>query len=199
MKSVRPTQWGADSAADRAAPRAHIAPLKGLPMNPELQALNQRIEASIRRIPDCLSRYPEGASVRAEFARIFSLCVGGTESHTGMYALLPMHLSLLTDPHLFVVPGGFLVLDHPTRACEHEWWLVGCNGLRVHSTPMWWSLYEDRHPRVIVSPHKGESVHLSAMLNRLTNEGFHGPFGQKPRLEVSRPGTGPVRSLASCA
>lgn len=165
----------------------------------DLQEFNRRIEASINRIPDSLSSHAEGVSIRAEFARIFGLCIGGTESHTGMYALVPMHLSLLTDPHLFVVPGGFLVLDHPTRACEHQWWLVERNGLQVHSCPAWWSLYELRHPRVIVSPHKGESVHLSSMLNRLTNQDFHGPFGQRPRLEVSRLGTGPVRSLASRA
>lgn len=168
----------------------------------ELREFNQRIESCIRRTPDGLSRHPEGASIRAEFARIFGRCIGGTERGTGMYALLPMHLSLLTDPHFFIVPGGFFVLDHPTRSCEFNWSfdLDDRRGrIQVHDAPTWWSLYENRHPRVIVSPHKGESVHLSAMLNRLTNEGFHGPFGQRPRLEVSRPGTGPVRSLASRA
>jgi len=166
-------------------------------MNPELQAFNQRIEASIRRIPDCLSRHPEGASVRAEFARIFGLCIGGAEEPTGMYSLLPMHLSLLTDPHLFIVPGGFVVLDHPTRPGEFDWSfdLDGRRGVQVHDAPAWWSLYENRHPRFIVCPHKGETVHLSAMLNRLTHEGFHGPFLQRPTLELSGPSTGPFQSL----
>lgn len=167
-------------------------------MNCELQEFNRLIEASIRRIPDSLSSHAEGVSIRAEFARIFGLCVGGTEIHTGMYALLPMHLSMLTDPHLFIVRGGFLVLDHPTRACEFNWALDledRRGRIQVHDAPTWWSLYELRHPRVIISPHRGESVNLSAVLNRLTNEGFHGPFLQRPTLELSGSSSGPFQSL----
>jgi hypothetical protein len=170
-------------------------------MNLELQAFNQRIEASIRRIPDCLSRLPDGASIRAEFARIFGMCIGGMERPTGMYSLLPMHLSLLTDPHLFIVPGGFIVLDHPTRSGEFDWSfdLDGRRGVQVHDAPAWWSLYENRHPRIIACRHMGDEFLLSAMTNRLTREDFHGPFEMRPTLVVVGPSTGPFRSVASRA
>lgn len=166
-------------------------------MKSELQEFNQRIESAIRRIPDRLSSQPEGESIRADYARIFGLCIGGTERHTGMYSLLPIHLSLLTDPHLFIVPGGFLVLDHPTRSCEFDWSfdLGDRLGVRANSAPAWWSLYENRHPRLIVFSHKGESVHLSVMLNRLTNQGFHGPYLLRPTLEPNGLSTGPFQSI----
>jgi hypothetical protein len=164
----------------------------------DLQSFNQRIESAIRRIPDRLSSLPEGESIRADYARIFGLCIGGMERPTGMYSLLPMHLSLLTDPHLFITRGGFVVLDHPESPSEFAWAFELSSqwrNIHVHDTATCWSLYENRFPRVIVCPHKGESAHLSVMLNRLTNQGFHGPFLRRPTLVPSGLSTGPFQSL----
>ena len=163
----------------------------------ELQSFTQRIESAIRRIPDTLSNHPEGASIRTGFALAFGMCIGGAERPTGMYALLPLHLSLLTDPHLFIVRGGFMVLDHPEVQSEYEWAFRQGDRpvVHVHDAPGWWSLYENRYPRVIACPHKGDQVMLSGMLNRLTREDFHGPFLRRPTLEPNGLSTGPFQSL----
>ncbi len=74
-----------------------------------------RIKSSIVRVPDRLSTV-DGEATRAEFARIFGKCIIGREDTECTYLLtLPFQAALLTDPILYAVGGGFIVLDHPTQ------------------------------------------------------------------------------------
>ena len=78
------------------------------------------IQDSINRIPDRLST-PEGEDVRSEYAEIFGrVIIGHQNKEGGLYLNLPFQASLLTDPVLYIVAGGLLVLDHPTRSGASE-------------------------------------------------------------------------------
>lgn len=135
-----------------------------------------RINDSITRIPDRLSN-SKGEEIRAEYARNFGLGVLGHEQKDGaLYMALPFQTALLTDPVLYIVAGGMLLLDHPTRDGAYEF----AFGERAHVIylPQHWSLYESRIPRIITCARKRENVPVGWMVNRLTAHNFHGPFAK---------------------
>jgi hypothetical protein len=140
-----------------------------------------RIQDSITRVPDRLSN-PKGEVTRAEHARIFGWGLLGHEQKEGwQYLTLPFQTSLLTDPVLYLIAGGLLVLDHPTRSGASEF-AFGKHA-HVHNLPRHWSLYENRHPRTITcirkgEIQKGEKYDLGLLINRLTEGNFRGPFAK---------------------
>jgi hypothetical protein len=150
-------------------------------MNQEFTLTLARINDSILRIPDRLSS-PKGEAIRAEYSRIFGMGVLGYEhKEGGLYLTLPFQISLLTDPVLYIVAGGLLVLDHPTRSGAGEF----AFGERAHviDLPRHWSLYESRFPRAIACVRKGEirkgeKYRLDLLINRLTEGSFRGPFAK---------------------
>ena len=157
-------------------PAHHFAhQLKALMTN-EFTLTIARIQDSIQRIPDRLSN-PVGEDARAEFARIFEQSIIGHEQKEGgLYLALPFQVSLLTDPVLYVVAGGLLVLDHPTRRGASEF--AFGDRAHVHDLPRQYSLYENRYPRIITCPRKREEIQLSYLLNRLSAYDFFGPFAK---------------------
>ena len=160
-------------------------------MTHELQELDRRIERAIARIPDRLSNNA-GERVRRDWAREFARCLGAAVMPVRHFALLPFHLHLLTDPVLMRLPTGYLVLDHPLTAEQFSW---AFNIGWVHDCPTWWTLYGDRHPRLIVVSDRGKSLSVTDKLNRLSREGWHGPFEAPPSWSVVGPPTGVLRSL----
>jgi hypothetical protein len=163
----------------------------------ELAELDRRIEAAIRRVPDRLSR-PKGEHIRADWAREFVRLLGGEVMPARMFALLPIHLHLLTDPLLLRLRTGYLVMDHPEGADEFDW-AFELDTLRsfiqVLSCPRWWSLYENRHPRLIVVPDKGAALPVAELITRLADRGWHGPFEAPPTWEAVGPQSDLLRSL----
>jgi hypothetical protein len=87
----------------------------------------------------------------------------------------------MTDPHLFRLYTGFLVLDHPQTAREFEDYIYS-KRVRVHDIAKWHALYENRHPRLIWIPDKGNILTVADMINRLRD--CHGPFEARPRWET---------------
>jgi hypothetical protein len=144
-------------------------------MTNEFSLTIARIQDSIKRIPDRLST-PQGEDVRSEFARIFGQVIIGHQYEGGLYLTLPFQASLLTDPVLYVVAGGLLVLDHPTRSGESEF----AFGEHAHIIDLnrKCSLYENRYPRIISCPRKREEIRASWMMNELMYSGFFGPFAK---------------------
>ena len=135
-----------------------------------------RIQDSIKRIPDRLST-PEGEDVRSEYAGIFGrVIIGHQNKEGGLYLTLPFQVSLLTDPVLYIVAGGLLVLDHPTRSGASEF-VFGESAHIIDLNPKC-SLYEDRFPRIITCPRKREKIEASYMVNRLMACNFFGPFAK---------------------
>lgn len=135
-----------------------------------------RINDSIKRIPDRLST-PKGKAVRSEFAEIFGRAIIGHENKDGsLYLTLPFQASLLTDPVLYIVAGGLLVLDHPTRSGASEF----AFGQTAHIIDLNCksSLYENRFPRMISCARKHETIESSCMVNRLMACNFRGPFAK---------------------
>ena len=146
-------------------------------MNNEFTQTLARINDSIMRVPDRLSN-PVGEDVRSKFAGIFGQCIIGHEQEEGgLYLTLPFQTSLLTDPVLYIVAGGLLVLDHPTRRGASEF--AFGDQAHPHHLPRHYSLYEKRYPRMISCPRKREEIWASYMLNRLTACGFFGPFAKE--------------------
>ena len=136
-----------------------------------------RIQDSIKRIPDRLST-PEGEDVRSEYAEIFGrVIIGHQNKEGGLYLTLPFQASLLTDPVLYIVAGGLLVLDHPTRSGASEF----AFGKRAHviDLPRHWSHYENRFPRIITCASKRDQIEASYMVNQLMACGFYGPFAKE--------------------
>ncbi len=85
-------------------------------MTSEFSLTLERINASFIRIPDRLSN-PKGEAARAEYFKIFGSCIfGHHQEEGGLYLSLPFQTALLTDPVLYIVGGGLLVLDHPIRS-----------------------------------------------------------------------------------
>jgi len=145
-------------------------------MHNEFTLTLARIQASITRVPDRLSS-PKGEHVRSEYARIFGDCIAGHEhKEGGLYLALPFQTSLLTDPVLYIVAGGLLLLDHPTRSGESEFAIEE----RAHVIDLnrKCSLYENRYPRLISCPRKAESVEASWMRDKLMSLNFKGPFAE---------------------
>ena len=165
-------------------------------MSDEFAELDRRIERAIVRIPDRLST-TNGERIRADWADAFARVLGGAVVPVRMFAFLPFPTALLTDPLPIQVCGGLLVLDHPKN--DHEFdsaFQLGVHRGRVqaHPCPRWWSLYDKRHPRLIVCPDPGEAVQLSDLLNRVGNT-WHGPFEAPPTWSVVGSQSGPFRSL----
>ncbi len=145
-------------------------------MNNELALTLARINNSITRIPDRLSNQ-KGETIRAEYARIFGMSVlGQQEREGGLYLTLPFQTSLLTDPVLYIVAGGLLVLDHPTRSSASEF--AFGEHAHVHDLNRRWSIYENRFPRIITCARKHEEIKASYMVNRLMACDFRGPFAK---------------------
>ena len=146
-------------------------------MNNEFSLSLALIQASITRLPDRLSN-PKGEALQAEYAHIFGDCIAGHEyKEGGLYLALPFQASLLTDPVLYIVAGGLLVLDHPTRSGASEF--AFGDRAHVHDLPRHWSIYENRHPRIITCSRKLEEIQASCMVNRLSAYEFHGPFAKE--------------------
>ena len=133
------------------------------------------IKSSIVRVPDRLSTV-DGEATRAEFARIFGKCVIGREDTTYLLTL-PFQAALLTDPILYGVGSGFIVLDHPTQSGQYGFAIEDC--AHVVDLPRKDSLYEDRYPRIIVCARKREKIEVAIMLNRLMQCEFRGPFAKE--------------------
>jgi hypothetical protein len=136
-----------------------------------------RINDSIKLIPDRLST-PKGEDVRSEFAEIFGRVIIGHENKDGgLYLTLPFQVPLLTDPVLYVIAGGLLVLDHPTRRGESEF-AFGDRApvIDIHRNC---SLYANRYPRIIACSKKREEIRAGWMVNRLMTCGFYGPFAKE--------------------
>ena len=136
-----------------------------------------RIKSSIVRVPDRLSTV-DGEATRAEFARIFGKCIiGQQDKEGGLYLALPFQTCLLTDPILYVVPNGLLVLDHPTKSEQFEFAIR--DHAHVVDLPRKDSLYEGRYPRMIACERKREKIEVAIMLNRLMQCEFRGPFAKE--------------------
>ena len=149
--------------------------MKDKTMN-EYEEITARVKASITRIPDSLTAHgANGLACRAEFSRIFAQCIVGHEADPDFFSSLPFQASLLTDPHIYIVGGGLLVLDHPTRP---EQFLSAIDSKDTHVVHLnkYCSLYEGRHPRMIGCRGKGDQVAISWILNRLMQCEFRGPF-----------------------
>jgi len=69
------------------------------------------------------------------------------------------------------------VLDHPNRSGASEF--AFGDRAHVHDLPRHWSLYERRFPRIISCARKGEEIHLSGVVNRLSAYEFNGPFAKE--------------------
>jgi hypothetical protein len=146
-------------------------------MSNEYNLTLARIKDSIERILDSLSN-PKGEETRSEFARIFGkIIIGHEDKENGLYLALPFQTSLLTDPVLYIVAGGLLVLDHPDRSGASEF--AFGDRAHVHDLPCHWSLYENRFPRIISCARKREEIQLSGMVNRLSAYDFRGPFAKE--------------------
>lgn len=145
----------------------------------EFEEITQRLTASITRIPDRLTvtdKHPDGGP-RSAYARIFAQCALATEAEPILYGALPFPAALLTDPHIFHIGGGLLVLDHPTRSEQFESIFHSHRRVHVADLSPKWSLYENRFPRLIQCARKGEKpAPPSLLINRLRSAGFHGPF-----------------------
>ena len=78
---------------------------------------------------------------------------------------------------LYIVAGGLLVLDHPTRSGASEF----AFGEHAHVIDLnqRCSLYEKRFPRIITCARKREEIEASYMVNRLMACDFHGPFAKE--------------------
>jgi hypothetical protein len=166
-------------------------------IHPDLQELDRRIERAIFRIPDRLST-PIGEAVRVDWAHEFARAMGGAVMPVRMLACLPFGPHLLTDPVVIRVRSGFVVLDHPERPQELEWVFdMDRSRTRVHirMVPKWWSLFENRHPRLIAVPDAADPLPVTNRLNRLANVGWHGPFEAPPTWETVGLPTAPMRSL----
>ena len=155
----------------------------------ELLEFDRRTESAILRIPDRLSIRED---VRAEWADTFARVLGATLEPVRMFNVLPLRLNLLTDPLLLRVRRAFVVLDHPQRAEEFEW-AVRQPRVAVYDCPRWWSLYENRHPRLIVVPDTGETLWVSDLLSRV-GYSWHGPFEAPPTLAAVGSGLFPVKN-----
>ena len=141
-----------------------------------------KITNSISRLPDKLST-PISEKSRQEYATIFGTCILGQLEDTEYgYMTLPFQASLLTDPIIFLVGGGYIILDHPVKAELHEW-LIPNHIVSLNQTM---SLYENRHPRLIALPRAFEEIPLSWMINRLMRFEFVGPFVKKESTYVTR-------------
>ena len=145
-------------------------------MNHELTHATARVTGSILRIPDRLSN-SQGASARAEYARIFGNCIAGQFQDEGwLYLSLPFQVALLTDPLLYIVAGGLLVLDHPTQSGLSRFALEPDSRTHTFDINSKWSLYEGRYPRMIACARRGEEIRVGWMLNQLSICNFRGPF-----------------------
>ena len=148
------------------------------PMSDTFSKLDRRIESAIRRVPDRLTDHPD---IRADWARAFAQCLGAAQQPVRMFGCLPFHLHLMTDPHLFRLYTGFVVLDHPETVGEFEECIYR-GRVQVHDIAKWHSLYENRHPRLISIPDKGKIQTVADMINRLRD--FHGPFEAPPKWQA---------------
>lgn len=145
----------------------------------QYEEITARVKASITRLPDSLTaRGAAGLACRAEFSRIFAQCIVGHETDPDFFASLPFQASLLTDPHIYIVGGGLLVLAHPTKP-EQFLSAIDTNDTHVVDLNKNWSLYEGRHPRMIGCRRKGDQISMSWILNRLTQSEFRGPFAMQ--------------------
>lgn len=142
----------------------------------QLTHATARVTGSILRIPDRLST-PQGATARAEYARIFGDCIAGQWQAEGwLYLSLPFQVALLTDPVLYIVAGGLLVLDHPTQSGQSQFALEPDSRTHTFDINRKWSLYENRHPRMITCARRGEEIRVGWMINQLATCNFRGPF-----------------------
>jgi hypothetical protein len=156
-------------------------------MNHELTHATARVTGSILRIPDRLST-PQGAPARAAYARIFANCIAGHLEEEGwLYLSLPFQVALLTDPLLYIVAGGLLVLDHPTQSGQSQFALEPDSRTHTFDINRNWSLYENRHPRMISCARKGEDVRVGWMINQLATCDFRGPFHEGPSPQYAVP------------
>jgi len=150
-------------------------------MTKEFTLTLARINDSITRVPDRLSN-PKGEAMRSEYARIFGIGLLGHEQKEGwQYLTVPFQASLFTDPVLYLIAGGLLVLDHPTRPGASEF-AFGKNA-HVHGLPRHYSLYENRYPRAITcirkgEIQKGEKYNSGLLIDRLSACDFRGPFAK---------------------
>jgi hypothetical protein len=145
-------------------------------MSNKFNEIVTRINDSILRLPDRLST-THGEATRAEFSRIFGQCIIGHEhKEGGLYLTLPFQTSLLTDPILYIVPGGLIVLDHPIKNRQFEFAIDA--QAHVVDLSRKDSLYEDRYPRLIAVARKHEKINVSLILNRLMQLNFRGPFAK---------------------
>jgi hypothetical protein len=76
---------------------------------------------------------------------------------------------------MFITGGGFVLLDHPTKAEQYEF-AISAHILNLNRDL---SLYENRYPRLIVIPQKHETIAASWMANRLMSYDFKGPFAKE--------------------
>ena len=145
------------------------------------EEITARVKASITHLPDSLTaRGAAGLACRAEFSGIFAQCIMGHEADPDFFASLPFQASLLTDPHIYIVAGGLLVLDHPTKP-EQFLSAIDTKDTHVVDLNKNCSLYEGRHPRMIGCHRKGDRVAMGWILNRLTQCEFRGPFAIQKR------------------
>lgn len=144
-------------------------------MTNEFIEIQTKIINSIHRLPDKLSN-PSGEKIRAEYAQIFEKSIIGHLDHEEFgYMALPFQASLLTDPIIFIVSGGHVILDHPVRDEQH----IAMIPTHTVSLNRRMSLYENRYPRLIALPKKHHKIPLSWMMNQLRQLDFVGPFAKQ--------------------
>lgn len=142
--------------------------------------LSRLLDRSIVRVPDAMTRAERDSDYfyRKEFANELAACMGAKHViNPAIYLTLPFQLCLLTDPHLFEVIKGHLILDHPTVANDgNEYWLSqNCAYVGLHARH---SLYQNRYPRMIALNGAGKAnpVELSKYTNELMYRRHEGPF-----------------------
>ena len=139
--------------------------------------LSHLVDRSIIRVPDAQSRLDRDTAYfcRKAFAGELASAMGA--KHVYNFAILltlPFQLCLLTDPHLFQVKNGHLILDHPTVANDgHEHWFDRCAPLDTRH-----SLYQNRYPRLIALEGAGKErpVDLSFYVSNIWRSNHMGLF-----------------------
>ena len=132
------------------------------------EELSRLVDQTIVRVPDALTGVGGDTAYfcRKAFAGEFAAHIGAKHVfNPALFVTLPFQLCLLTDPHLFGVKNGHLILDHPTIANDgHEYWFGRCASLHARH-----SLYQNRYPRMIAVDAAGKHspIELSKYVNTL--------------------------------
>lgn len=162
-------------------------------LHPHFAELDRSLASAIRRGPR--DRLHSREDVRRDWAQTMATTMGLSLVEERLLVSVPVQACLWTDPVLFRHRHAWLVLDHPASANEPEWPLrLLSQRVGVHDCPRWWSLYENRYPRLITVSDRQRVLPASDLLNRLGPD-WHGPFEAPPTWETVPGALGPMRGM----